>query len=180
VLLEPAEDEQASVRRLQISLQSVYGGHPHERVHLTCQRFALAEEGMLPAIIQHLTDNLAAVQPFPLTAGSLVQFESRFWQSRLLRWRIEASADLRRMARGVDDGLVAAGVTLHHPQTSGWVPSLVTALEAIPAVDFDLHRRDIAFPQYLFTGRQVVLSRIAGHREFEILEAIQLAAGRHA
>ena len=195
VLLEPAEDEIPSLRQLQMSLQTLFGGRPHERVHLTCQRFELREERLWPDIVQHLRTHLAAIQPFPITADSLVLFESRFWQSRLLRWRIQVTPDVRRFTRLVENGLVAAHVapprllrpvtgssvgTLHFSPPSGWVPTLVTALEAIPRANLDRHLSEIAFPQHLFTGRQVVVSKIIGERQFDILETIQLADDRRA
>ena len=179
VLLEPAEDGAAAVRKLQMSLQSVFGGRPHERVHLTCQRFEVGQERLNHDLVQHLRSNLAAIQPFAVTAGSLVQVESRFWQSRLLRWRILVTTDVRRFGRLVEDGLVATGVAPHFPHSSGWVPTHVTALEAIPSVDLDRHLSRQHFPQHLFTGRQVVLSKIIGPRQFDILETIQLD-NRHA
>ena len=43
VLLEPAEDEIADLRQRQAALQARFGGCPHERVHLTCQRFELQD-----------------------------------------------------------------------------------------------------------------------------------------
>jgi hypothetical protein len=157
-----------------MSLQSLFGGRLHERVHLTCQRFELQEERLLPGVVARLRTNLAAIQPFPITASSLIQIPHSFWQSRLLRWRIQVTSDVRRLAQSVEDGLVAVGVNPHFPYTSGWVPTRVTALEAVPEVDLDRYLSDMPFPQHLFTGRQVVLSKIVGWRQFEILETIQL------
>jgi hypothetical protein len=174
VLLEPTEDEIAMLRQLQASLQSLFGGRPHERVHLTCQRFELREERLLPDIIQRLRTGLATIKPFPITAVSLVQVQHQFWRSRLLRWHIQVTSDVQRFAQLVKDSLAAAGVTPHFSPAFGWVPTVVTALEAIPKVDTDHHLGDVTFPQYLFTGRQVVLSKIIGQRQFEILETIRL------
>jgi hypothetical protein len=175
VLLEPAGDEIAKLHQLQMSLQCLFGGRPHERVHLTCQRFELREERLLPELVHRLRTNLVAIQPFPITASSLAPSEHRFWQSRLLRWHIQVTTDVRRFARRVEDGLVATGVTPHFPQASGWVPTRVTALEAIPRGDLDSRLSDLVFPQHLFTGRQVVVSKIIGQRQFEILETIRLS-----
>ena len=174
VLLEPAPGKVAQVRRLQRSLQSVFGGQPHPRVHLTCQRFTVAEEGILADIVQHVRTNMTAIRPFPVTARSLVQVEHRFWESRLLRWRIELTDDLLGFARVVENVLVAAQVTPHFPLASGWQPTHVTALEAIPEVDLGHGPASIVCPHPLFTGEQVVLSRILGRRQFDILETIQL------
>jgi hypothetical protein len=144
-------------------------------VHLTCQRFELPDEGLLPGLIQHLRGALVAVRPFPIVAVSLVQSYHGFWDSRLLRWRIRGSGELRRFGLIVEDALAAAGITSHYSIASGWEPTRVTALEAIPEVDLGRQPEGISIPHHLFVARQVVLSRIRGRGDFEILETVQLS-----
>ena len=177
VLLEPSEDEVVGLRQRQMSLQALFGGRPHERVHLTCQRFELPDERLLPDVMRRLRSQLVAVGPFPIVAVSLVQLDHSFWQSRLLRWRIQGTGDLRRFGMIVEDVLVTMGVTPHFLPTSGWEPTQVTALEAIPEVNLDSYLGDMVFPQHLFVARQVVLSRIRDREDFEILETVQLSNG---
>jgi hypothetical protein len=176
VLLEPAEDEVADLRQRQAALQARFGGRPHERVHLTCQRFELRDEHPLPDLVRLLRSGLGAVRPFPIVAVSLIQYESPFWRSRLLRWRFRPSDDLRRLGRIVERALGAVGITPHFASASGWEPTLLTALEGIPEVDLERYLDDGPFPHHLFTARRVVLSRIRGYRQFEILETVWLAA----
>jgi len=174
VLLEPAEEEIAELRQRQTALQARFGGRPHERVHLTCQRFELPDEALPLGLVQHLRRALVAVRPFPIVAVSLVQCYHSFWGSCLLRWCIQYPKDLRRFGLIVEDALIAAGVTPHFSVASGWEPTLVTALEAIPEMDLDRHPGSISFPHHLFVVQRVVLSRIRGRGEFEILETVQL------
>lgn len=175
VLLIPGQDEVERLRRLQASLQLILGGMPHEPVHLTCQRFEMADDLPLPQVIQHLQAGLSTISPVSVIADSVVHFESQFWQSSLLRWRIDSTDEIQRLATAIEDGLVAAGRTPHFLRESGWAPALVTALEGItPRVDPDLQLNKNLFPLYLFTGRWVALSRILGQREFELLWAMQL------
>jgi hypothetical protein len=175
VLLVPGQDEAERLHRLQASLQLIFGGIPHEPVHLTCQRFKMAHDVPLPGIIQHLEARLAVIPPASIVADSVIRVEHPFWQSSLLRWRIEATDEVRHLAAAIEDGLVAAGITPHFPRDSGWGPTLVTALEGITSRADPDHRlsKDL-FPLYLFTGRWVVLSRILAQREFELLWAMQL------
>jgi hypothetical protein len=174
VLLEPAGQEIDELRRRQVGLQACFGGRLHERVHLTCQRFELPGEGLLPGLIQRLRGALAVVQPFPIVAVSLVQSYHQFWGSRLLRWRIRGSDELRRLGIVVEDTLVAVGVRPHFAVASGWEPTVVTALEAIPEVDLERQSGSMSFPHHLFVARWVVLSRIRARGVFEILETIRL------
>ncbi len=176
VLLEPGEEEVPKIREIQTSLQALLGGYPHERVHLTCQRFRLKEDNLLTAVIEQLDARVASLPPVSVTADAFVVMESPFWQSRLLRWRVQITEDLRRLVTAVEDGLVAAGARPHFPSAAGWMPTLVTALEDFPKrEDAGDKLRAQAFPKHLFTGRQVVLSRIAGQRKFDILRTIQLS-----
>jgi len=172
VLVEPAEDEITGLRQRQAALQARFGGRPHERVHLTCQRFELQDEHPLPDLIRLLRSGLVVVRPFSLVAVSLVQLESPFWRSRLLRWCIQSSDDLRRLGRIVERTLAAVDIAPHFSLASGWV----TALDGIPEVDLERNLDDIPFPHHLFTARRVVLSRIRGYRQFEILETIRFPA----
>lgn len=175
VLLEPSEDESAELRQRQISLQALFGGRPHECVHLTCQRFELQDEYLLPDVIRNLQSALLTVQPFPIIAVSLIQLDHPFWQSRLLRWRIQGTSELQCFGATVEEALVTMGITPHFSHTSGWRPTLVTALEAIPEANLDRHLGGMLFPHHLFVARQVVLSRIKGRGDFQILGTIQLS-----
>ena len=175
VLLIPRQDEAERLRRLQLSLQLILGRVSHEPVHLTCQRFKVVHDAPLPGIIQHLEARLAAIPPVSVVANSVIQFEHPFWQSSLLRWRIEATDEVSRRSAAIEDGHLAGGITPHFPRDSGWAPALVTAREGItPLEDLDHQLNKNLFPLYLFTGRWVVLSRIQAQREFELLWAMQL------
>jgi hypothetical protein len=179
VLLVPGPDEVERLQQMQASLQSVFGGTPHQPVHLTCQRFEMAHDDPLPDIVQHLKARLGVVPPVSVIADSVVRVEHPFWRSSLLRWRIRVTDEVRHLVKTIEAGLVAARITPHFPLGSGWVPTLVTALEGIPpGKDLDRHLGEDPFPLDLFTGRWVVLSRILEQREFEILWAMQLTDER--
>lgn len=175
VLLEPAEEEIPRLRQLQASLQGWLGGHPHERVHLTCQRFRLEEDRLLATVVEQLRDRIGQLPPVALIANGVVIAESSFWQSRLLRWQVEVTEDLQRLVEAVEGGLVAAGARPHFPCAAGWIPALVTALEDVPQREYVQEELREGFPQYLFTGQRVVLSRIVGQRRFDVLSNIEWA-----
>ena len=173
VLAEPAQDEIIEIRQRQKSLQRLFGGRFHDRVHLTCQRFELsAKDSRLPQVMQCLRTRLATVQPFSVSAVSLLGFDSQFWQTRLLRWRIEVTEEVQYLCRRIEEGLEAMDIEPHFRSFS---PTLVTALEDIARIDLDQALKGMIFPRYLFTVRQMVISRILGRGEFEILEIIQLS-----
>jgi hypothetical protein len=174
VLLLPAADEIAGLCERQKSLQSRFGGRPHEPVHLTCQRFELPEERPLPSLLDRLRLKLAGVPAFPIVATSIVQMEHPFWETRLLRWQIRGTRALRHFVALVDECLVEMGIRPHYPLTREWGPGLVTALEQIPKLDPDRELDGLDFPHPLFTARQVVISRIKGQKQFEVLGRLGL------
>ena len=174
VLAEPAQSEAIQIRQKQEILQSLFGGQLHERVHLTCQRFELSDDSVLPQVIQCLRTQLATVRPFSLAAISLVKWDARFWQTKLLRWRIEVTEETQHLCIKIEAGLEAMDIVPHFRSFS---PTLVTALEDISNVNLERGLKEIPFPQHLFTVHQTVLSRILGQRQFEILETMPLARG---
>lgn len=175
VLVEPAQSETAVLHQKQKFLQSVFGGQLHKRIHLTCQRFELPDDRYLNEVIQQLKAKMERIQPFQLISDSLVHIYAPFWQSHLLRWQIQETEDILYLGELIEDGLRAAGIMPHFPQTSSRKPTLVTALEEVSRTAFEQHLDEIAFPQYLFTARHIVLSKIVGQAEFKILKAIPLS-----
>ncbi|RMH68382.1 MAG: hypothetical protein D6675_16220 [Gemmatimonadetes bacterium] len=172
VLLEPDEVELELVRTKQKSLQAIFGGHFHSRVHLTCQRFALPDDQLQSELIHHLRERLMTYPPFTLTAVSLISFYAEFWQSYLLRWKIRTTEPLHRFRLTVEEALHKIDITPHYP--SNWNPTLVTALEEISILKTERYLAAMNFPYQLFRVRQVVLSKINGVNNFEILETIPL------
>jgi len=136
----------------------------------------LPEEGLLPDIVRHLKAKLMAYPPLQIVATSLMPVEHSFFRFRVLRWCIQATDAVRRFTQLVEEGLVEAGISPHFPYSPTWSP-VVTALESIPEEDPDQLPGDMAFPQHLFTVRQVVLSKILGQRQFAILATILLEEG---
>ena len=170
ILLEPAKSEVIRLREYQESLQSLFGGRLHEHVHLTCQRFELQKRDILPEVVKHIKISLSGVGPLAVAATSLVLIEAEFWQSRLLRWHIQITPEMRRLAELIEEGLQRAGILSHYSS----MQTTVTALEEMSEVNVQPHLTNMAFPQHLFTGQLVVLSEIKKRRHFEILETIRL------
>jgi hypothetical protein len=175
VLLAPSADETAHVvRPRQRYLQTLFGGRPTEFVHLTCQRFIIQDE-LMPTVAQQLRTQTAAVQPLSILATSLVPWNSRNQQLRVLRWSIALTRDLRRMAALIADVLAKTGAAPLY--VSGWQPTLITALEGINELTVDPNfLADQSFPFPLFLAEQVVLSKIKAIGEYEILDTIPLSA----
>jgi hypothetical protein len=172
VLLEPTDAHEIKRLRLrQVALQARFGGQPIQHVHLSCQRFACQDEGLLEAFVQNLTRILTDLEPFPLTAIALKPHYTSIRQTNILKWEIRVTQDLANFVASVEQALLAAGIAPLF--RSGFVSSLVSALKDIPEPGLE----DLAvevFPHHLFTAGQVVLSRIQGPNAFEILVELGL------
>lgn len=172
ILLEPAVTELPAIRSLQSDLQTHYGGAPQQRIHFTCQRFALSDPLQLLQVVHTLQTSLAPIAPFPIHARCLELVEHPFWEFSVLRWDLRRTAPMWNVARAVQYALRSAGMTPHYPCDDGWRPH-VTALETIPSpnqIYVNGHHRG----QHLYTARNVVLSQIQPGKRFQILATIDL------
>ncbi|MFW6098029.1 MAG: 2'-5' RNA ligase family protein [Chloroflexota bacterium] len=172
ILLEPNTPEIPVVRNLQGELQSHYGGTPQQRIHFTCQRFALPDPSQLLRVVDALQTNLAPIAPFPVHAHRLELVEHPFWEFCVLRWDLRRSTPMWNFARTVHYALRQAGMAPHYPCNDDWRPH-VTALEAISSpngIFVNGHHQG----QHLYTARRVTLSQVQEGKQFQILASIQL------
>ena len=172
-MLEPNVEDMPGIHQLQTSLQMQVGGRIHRRVHLTCQRFSIEDGASTKALVRQLAARIAPLPPIPVRAGAFVVMESVFWKTRLLRWQIQVTEEMRRLLTAIEAGLASAGVQPHYRVVEVARSMLVTALEDLPE-EVNLRPAKEGLPLSLFTGRRVVLSRIVGQRRFEILATLPL------
>jgi len=173
ILLEPfREDEITRLRQMQASLQSIFGGTQIDRVHLTCQRFTIRDAQELRNIQSRLSELLGNVEPFPLTALSLQTLYVTFRQTNILKWRIEKTVALRHLTAMLEQTLLGMGIEPLYG--TGFVSSLVAALKGVPELEDSRLAEYEGLPQRLFDGEQVVMSKLCGANEFEILAKIPL------
>ena len=164
VLFLPAENEVPALRQYQLRLQAVFGGH-FETPHLTCQRFGVANEALVPRLTAQLRRQLAFIEPFPLAAAG-GRILSRGGRS-VLKWQVPLTREMQRTEERVDD------VAQAHKGICRYVRSAdrpgVTVLRDIEGLDGDAGRTGLMFPCHLFTARAVQISRQISPQEFVIL-----------
>lgn len=163
------------MRQQQRDLQQIFGGQLHPRVHLTAQRFELEHQQDLPRFARHMRARLDGASPTTLIASGLIERYHPFWESRLLRWEIQLTEELKRLLETIEDILTSSGIRPHYPSSTGWKPTQVTALEDIPEARPTDPTGAVHFPRPLFTVRKVALSRIETGRTFTILEVAELS-----
>lgn len=177
ILLEPSQAEIPHLRRLQFSLQEQFGGRPQERVHLTCQRMDAQNEDTVQRLKAKLRQELEGIERPRITATSVILLSHEFWQMTMLRWEIEKTSALHQFLGCLEAACTAVSVTPHYRNSSGWVPSTLTALEDVDVSAVKTDIENFPSPQYLYTGSHLTLSRIVATREFEILDSFPLELG---
>ena len=171
VLFLPAENEVPTLRQCQRRLQAIFGGH-FEALHLTCQRFGVADDALVPRLTAQLRSQLVSMRPLPLTAAG-VQVLSRGGRS-VVKWQVPLTREMRRIEEKVDD-VVQAHKGICRYLRSADRPG-VTALRDIQDLDRDPGRTGLTFPCHLFTAQDVQVSRQISPQEFATLDSFPLGA----
>lgn len=174
VLLEstrPAEHRR--LQQHQYALQARFGGKLINHVHLTAQRFVCPDPQQFERFVAQLEKELVDVRPFELTAIAMQTLYVAVLNANLLKWRVEANADLKNLNRTLEQTLRASGITpLYVP---GAISTLVSALHDVP----DLTETELVhtepFPLPLFTVETLIFSQIENASTFSDLTSIQLS-----
>jgi hypothetical protein len=173
VLLVPSEGEVTPAGQMQLELQAFFGGRPVNPVHVTCERFELSDQQRLEEITRRLKQQAKMQSSFPVTAFSVKTIRSDFRGVHILKWLVDLSDPLSQWINFVGDTLDAIGARRFYGSLGGiWT---VTALEGIEEMNTKPFLSQAAFPQYLFTARQIILSRILGPDKYETLGRFDLS-----
>jgi len=173
-VLLAADAGEPRLRERLARLQRRCGGRAVEPVHLTCQRFVAPPEA-LEEYLSLIRPIVLACARISVEATSLVKWQAPGRHERNLRWGIALTAPLRAFAAMTERVLVAAGgVPLY---ASGWLPSLVTALEGIDDISYDPNQLTTeTFPFELFEAQRVLVTRIAGDNEYALEQELVLGS----
>lgn len=169
VLLRPLVFESKVIRQHQAALQAVFGGTLTDDLHLTCQRFEVRSAEALAKLTTDLHALAKSSKAMPLTATHIVPFYSRFRKGHILKIGITITDELRKFTAGLNDVMVAAGISSLYRANSQ--PTLVTVLENIEQFA-DGEAFQELLPFHLFTARQLALSRINAVDDFELMDSI--------
>jgi hypothetical protein len=172
LLLEPVREEEIhQLQQHQVMLQSLYGGIPIEKIHLTFHRFTCRDE-LARGLITSLENGFRRTPPIAIQAIGIETLYIPALQTSVLKWRIEVAKALENFVAIAERGIVAQGIQSLY--VTGFVSSLVTALRGVAKLEKDDYDRYDALPYHLFTGEKVILSRIEGVNRFETLATIYL------
>lgn len=171
LLLTPAARELQRLRSHQIKLQASYGGKIFEHLHITCQRLNLDSEHDTLEFIDQLDKRVKWLKTFPLLADSIIQFHAPFWQTQVLRWRIQETEAWMKFKYDLRDILSAMDSPSHYDRIRR---ATCTALVLDSDGTMDLSEMLPTFPLHLFMASQIEISRINKSNDFEYLGTVEL------
>lgn len=171
LLLTPAARELQRLRSHQIKLQARYGGKIFEHIHITCQRLSLDREHNTFEFIDQLDKRVKWLKPFPLHADNIIQFYAPFWQTQVLRWRIQETEPWMKFKYNLLDILSEMDSPSHYDRIRR---ATCTALVLDSDENMDLSEMLPTFPLHLFTASQIEISRIKKPNDFEYLGTVEL------
>ena len=171
ILLVPTAQELHLIKQWQLMLQERYGGHVVPNPHITCQRFSRRIGQSRGACIDHLTSDLCVINSFQLYTDRLIQFFAPYWGTRVLRWRIQETADYANFRGFLKAILETLNCPSHFNRRRN---ASCTALNLEGTSDLEIHPSGVVYPAPLFTAKEVWISELDGNRDFSVLETIQL------
>lgn len=173
IILEPTEHEVLKLRQRQACLQARFGGQIYPKLHVTCQRFAIADGERQREVLDAFEEVLSSTQPFQIDTASLALFYAPFWQSHVLKWVVQPSRSWLAFRSACEDVLDRLGCAPHYPTGQ---QATCTALVQVPCVSVEELAEHLGDPFALFGARSVVLSQIEGAGQFSILGSYALSA----
>jgi hypothetical protein len=171
ILLGPSAQELHLLRQWQADLQTRYGGKLVNHIHITSQRFTPQQRLLEESCVELLKNELQNLQSFPIFTDKLIQFYARYWDTLVLRWRVQETDTYTKFRDVLDQTLEIVQCPSHfdrqrHASCGALNLDVRSDLENNPPVR--------NYPAYLFTARELLISKLIGDNEFEIIETIGL------
>jgi 2'-5' RNA ligase len=169
LLLVPTGKDLEYLRQKSKKLHQRYGGQLVDPIHITVERFSPGEGQFPKECVQKIQKNLQGIQPFQLRTDSLIQFFAPYWQSPVLRWRVENSAQWKNFRNHLENTLREAGCPSHFTRRRHASCTILKLEKKIPLPE---NASKVAQP--LFTIREIRISQLQLNQAFEILEKIEI------
>ncbi len=170
LLLAPSGDDLQRLRIEQRNWQTQFGGFPVEPIHITVERFSPDDQQLPTDCVTKLSDNLGDMQAFPVTADAVIQFFAPYWQSYVLRWRVQRSPEWVRFRDQIKATLEMIRCPSHFVRRRH-ATCTILKLEDIIILPTPLPK--ISLP--LFTVRELCISTLGSDGHFEVLEKLNLS-----
>ncbi len=169
LLLTPTAQELQRVQQYQLNLQDIYGGHRIDHIHITCQRFSLENGLSTKYIVDYLQKEISKFTTFPIFADKVIQFHAPFWQSQMLRWRIQNTNAWVEFQYQLRTLLNEMNCPSHYERIRRATCTALMLDSKVSVEQEDIHTK---YPFYLFQACQVMISRVRPN-SFEYIGKIE-------
>ena len=172
ILLVPSAQELHLLHQWQLELQARYGGQIVNHIHITSQRFTPRLGVLERSCIQYLKEVLESIPSFPIITDMVIQFFAYYWDTHVLRWRVQETDAYTKFRDVLDMTLTKIDCPPHFDRLRY---TSCTALNLNGEVDQEPHPPTRTLPADLFTARDLLISQLVGSNEFKIIETITLS-----
>jgi len=93
LLLIPPSKDKERLSCEQLDFQAQFGGQPVEPIHVTVERFSPDNQQLPQECVANLRENLSEMKSFPIMGDAIIQFFAPYWQSYVLRWRVQKTPE---------------------------------------------------------------------------------------
>lgn len=159
--------------RLQKTIAAAVGGEVEDYVHLTLQRFELADGSNEEALLDAIQAAICGNDPPDVVASGLFATYHRYFERHSVRWRVEATQDLGRLTLQSAQSILHQGGKSHWPNaeapiaqfmTAAWIPEMLEIPQDI------LHD----YPKRLMSVSRVEVTRLVDVRKFDIIRKFDI------
>jgi hypothetical protein len=171
LLLIPIGSDLERLQLWQSELNSIYGGQIANFIHITCQRFSPEEDKFEVECITRLEQAFHNLASFPIFTDKIIQFYAPYWGRYVLRWQVQETETYKSFRNLMDSVLSKLKCPSHFSQLRH---ASCTALDLNNKQDFIKVAKNRKFPEYLFTAKELLVSKLHPDNQFEILTTITL------
>ncbi len=169
VLLTPSAPLTNAEIAWQNQWQRIHGGIRTDPLHVSLQRFVCADEAQLTAVVNALQTATAQLAPVQIEGVDLRSFHSAFRGKEILKCRAERTEALQRLDAIVRRTVLQNGLRPDYQEPVELITVLEGITEALIATP-----QPLPSPQPLFVGSRLVVSRVVGQEEYELIRAWEL------
>jgi hypothetical protein len=171
ILLVPPAQELHQLRQWQAELQARYGGEPVSHIHVTSQRFTPHQGQLEERCVEQVISDLQGIPSFSLNTDMLVHFYAPYWNTNVLRWRVQETSAYAEFRDILDETLLKIDCPSHFNRQRHATCTLLNLDHEVDLKDNPPNRQ---YPAHLFTAREVLISQLVENDDFHILETVRL------
>ena len=177
LIASPAGEFVDRVLSLQKGIAEAVGGEIADQVHLTLQRFEIADGAGENETLDAIESAIGGERPPEVVASTLVTRYHRYFDRHSVRWQIEPTRDLGRLTIQSAQAIMHKGGKSHWPTADAPIAQFITAAwttKETPVPESLLQ----ACPQSIMDVSHLEVTRLLAPHEFETVRVFDVGRPR--